>query len=481
MLFTRSKFARRLLGAFLLLSITSLGVLGLLLSQYFHDAAMAREQENLMNNAHIIELTLAEELEATPIEMQDTIEAIQAQTGLRVTVLCADGQVIADSEGSAGQMDNHLLRPEVQQALHRSYGTSVRYSDTLQENMLYVAIPVHTADGISAIIRTAAPLTYVEASYNHTLHATLLAMFFALLVSILVAVLLARRTLRPLSAMTKTAHAIAAGDLKRRIHIHSGDEFDVLGSTINHLAMNLIDKIEHEQVLNRRQQVFIDNAAHELKTPLTSISGFAETLQEDDFQQPEMTRHFLRIIYDESQRMTRLINDLLSLARVGHLREDPRNLHRVPLDLGDVLQHCADSLRGKANARAQELTVEVARPLPPVSATPDLMEQLFNNLIENAIKYTPEHGHITVSCKSTSTKLIACVRDDGIGIASRDLPFIFDRFYRVDKDRSRQTGGTGLGLSLVKFLAELFDGQITVTSEKGKGTTFRVEFPCQLK
>lgn len=103
------------------------------------------------------------------------------------------------------------------------------------------------------------------------------------------------------------------------------------------------------------------------------------------------------------------------------------------------------------------------------------------NLIENAIKYTPEHGHITVSCKSTSTKLIACVRDDGIGIASRDLPFIFDRFYRVDKDRSRQTGGTGLGLSLVKFLAELFDGQITVTSEKGKGTTFRVEFPCQLK
>lgn len=479
MLFTRSKFARRLLGAFLLLSITSLGVLGLLLSQYFHDAAMAREQENLMNNAHIIELTLAEELEATPIEMQDTIEAIQAQTGLRVTVLCADGQVIADSEGSAGQMDNHLLRPEVQQALHRSYGTSVRYSDTLQENMLYVAIPVHTADGISAIIRTAAPLTYVEASYDHTLHATLLAMFFALLVSILVAVLLARRTLRPLSAMTKTAHAIAAGDLKRRIHIHSGDEFDVLGSTINHLAMNLIDKIEHEQVLNRRQQVFIDNAAHELKTPLTSISGFAETLQEDDFSQPEMTRHFLGIIYSEAQRMTRLINDLLALARVGHLREDPRSVQRVPLDLGDVLAHCTDSLRGKATARQQELTLDVAAPLPQIAATPDLMEQLFNNLIENAIKYTPEGGHIHVRCQASGGHVVAEVADDGIGIAAHDLPFIFDRFYRVDKDRSRKTGGTGLGLSLVKFLTELFDGTISVQSVQKKGTVFRVEFPCQ--
>lgn len=479
-MFFHSRFARRLLGAFLLLTLTLLAVLGFCLSRSFQQSALEREQENLINNAHIIELTLAEEMRTSPAQLPATVQAISAQTGLRITLMQPDGTVLADSSAEDTEvLDNHWERPEVQTALHEDYGMAVRHSATLDTDMMYVALPVHHADELQAIIRTAAPLTDVEQGHDAIVQMVLMSMLIAFCVSVLVALLLARATLRPLFTMTAAAEAIAAGDLNRRIHIHTRDEFDTLARTINHLTASLTQKIEHEQELNRRQQVFIDNAAHELKTPLTSISGFAETLQEDDFSQPEMTRHFLGIIYSEAQRMTRLINDLLALARVGHLREDPRSVQRVPLDLGDVLAHCTDSLRGKATARQQELTLDVAAPMPQIAATPDLMEQLFNNLIENAIKYTPEGGHIHVRCQASGGHVVAEVADDGIGIAAHDLPFIFDRFYRVDKDRSRKTGGTGLGLSLVKFLTELFDGTISVQSVQKKGTVFRVEFPCQ--
>ncbi len=478
-MFLKSRFARRLLGAFLLLTITSLGVLGFCLSRSFQESGLEREQQSLINHAKIIELTLAEEMTTSPQTLPSTVQAISAQTGLRITLMQPDGTVLADSAEPAEALDNHWQRPEVQTALHEDYGMAVRRSDTLAEDMMYVAIPVHHAGELTAIIRTAAPLTDVEQGRAAIIHMVLVSMLIAFCVSVLVALLLARSTLRPLFTMTAAAQAIAAGDLRRRIHMHTGDEFDTLARTLNHLTTSLTQKIEHEQELNRRQQVFIDNAAHELKTPLTSISGFAETLQEDDFSQPAMTRHFLGIILSEAQRMTRLINDLLALARVGHLREDPSRIQRVPLDLGAVLARCAESLRGKAEARQQTLTLETAPALTPVAATPDLMEQLFNNLIENAIKYTPEGGHITIRCQSSATHVWAEVADDGIGIAARDLPFIFDRFYRVDKDRSRKTGGTGLGLSLVKFLTELFDGTISVQSVQKKGTVFRVEFPCQ--
>ena len=223
----------------------------------------------------------------------------------------------------------------------------------------------------------------------------------------------------------------------------------------------------------------VSNAAHELATPLTSISGFAETLLDDDFKDPDASHHFAGIIYREAQRMSRLMKSLLQLARLSD-ETCRKQLVQVPVDLAAVARQEGQALLDAAEAKNQQLIIEGTEDPLFMLATPELCGQIVHNLIENAIKYTPEGGTITVRAAGTDASVNLCVEDNGIGIAAADLPRIFDRFYRVDKARARKSGGNGIGLSLVKFLVELFGGQIKAESEVGRGTRFTLTFPrCQ--
>lgn len=243
------------------------------------------------------------------------------------------------------------------------------------------------------------------------------------------------------------------------------------------LVLAVFHDISLLQEINHRQAEFVSNAAHELATPLTSISGFAETLLDDDFKDPEASHHFINIIYQEAQRMNRLMKGLLELARLDS-RHGRTKVKRVPVSVNETLERTGRLLQDKAAGKSQTLQVEPSDENLLVSAAPELFNQIIYNLTENAVKYTPEGGTILVRSEKDGDKVKITVKDNGIGISPSDLPRIFDRFYRVDKARARKSGGNGIGLSLVKFLVELFGGKIEVQSALGEGTVFTLTFPC---
>jgi two-component system phosphate regulon sensor histidine kinase PhoR len=234
------------------------------------------------------------------------------------------------------------------------------------------------------------------------------------------------------------------------------------------------------QEINERQAEFISNAAHELSTPLTAISGFAETLATQDFQQPELTHHFAQVIYEQAQRMNRLIQDLLQLARLETLSHS-QELSLTPVSVQPAIRSVLSQLSPCFQEKKQTVLFPSAKDDPQndlqIAAVPELFRQIIRNLLENANKYTPADGKIHIFLEASPQCITIRIADNGIGIAPEHLPRIFDRFYRVDKARARSTGGNGIGLSLVRYLTELFHGSIQVESTIGQGTTFSLQFP----
>ncbi|MGE5611829.1 MAG: ATP-binding protein [Bacillota bacterium] len=218
---------------------------------------------------------------------------------------------------------------------------------------------------------------------------------------------------------------------------------------------------------------FVANVSHELRTPLSVINGFVETLADGALQDPQRGPQYLATIQRHMQQLINLVNDLLALSRLESQPELPR---RSNVDLSAAVNKVADLLLPAAQNKSQTLTVD-ARPVPAIVGDPDYLERAIANFIDNAIKYTPEGGHISVSTRSDADKVILEVSDNGIGIPQEDLPRLFERFYRVDRSRSRDMGGTGLGLSIVKHIAQVHGGSVNVESTIGKGSTFRLLLP----
>ncbi|TLM99867.1 PAS domain-containing sensor histidine kinase, partial [bacterium] len=227
--------------------------------------------------------------------------------------------------------------------------------------------------------------------------------------------------------------------------------------------------------LERMRTEFVANVSHELRTPLTSIKGFVETLLDGAVEDKLLARHFLDIISEESNRLSRLIDDLLSLS---HLEEKDASVNKVPVEMDKVIANIVSMLQPQMKEKNLDLEPVIAGNLPVIMADRDMMGQLLINLLDNAIKYTPAGGRINVEAVPAQQGIKVTVRDTGIGIPEESLPRLFERFYRVDKARSREMGGTGLGLAIVKHILELHGGSIEVNSELGRGTVFTFYLPA---
>lgn len=591
----QSRMSRHMILSFLFVAISSITLLGIYLLEFFYTDNLTKQTADLNRSAKVAEILLADALQLpdTPERHQhlaQQLHSISTETALRITLMDASGKVLADSSEPAESLDNHLQRPEVQGALQHAKSSAIRYSTTLKENMLYVAVPVYDSEGHpEGIIRTASSMTPIEATYSEIRNTLLIALAGTMLLALLVSLLLARRQIHPIRQMTKDALAISHGNLKKRLHIRTHDELELLAQTINHLTSSLAQKIQeaestaHQQALilenmdngvllldpqgniltankrareifqltakhlgktsihalgstqlshsaqqaakqaipltlsfslptatgskafsvffapfaeeneslvlcvfhdisllqeiSHRQTEFVANAAHELATPLTSIAGFAETLLDDDFSQPDCSRKFIGTIYKESQRMSRLIKELLQLARLES-SEYRQQISLQPLSVNIFPHLVAQKMQPQTAAKKQIVQIQAnAAANTCLMANEDLLLQLLINLAENASKYTPEKGSICLSSFDDTHFVYFSIKDTGIGIAPQDQPFIFDRFYRADKARSRASGGNGIGLSLVHFLVELFDGKITVKSKLQEGTEFLLQFP----
>lgn len=569
-----------------------MSLLGSYLLWFFYQHNLEILTNSLLTHARVTEHFLEDSMkgpnEKASIDIR--IKELATKNDLRITVVDSNGAVIADSWETPTLMENHLDRPEISLANTEGMGTSIRYSTTINQNMLYVAIPVWQGTEVSGIVRIASTLAAVDAGFNSIKSTLLAAIFFASLLAIILSMGLAKRYTKPLEEITETARAIGDGNLDRRLHIRTGDELELLAHTLNKLASNLDDKInesiaetqkltlilEHMdnavilldrygkvttankmarelfdikdsmlnqhnihilgnsqldrsiqqtiqngkttlmqlktnihgskrvfqvflapitatekdttgilsvfhdittlQDLHERQADFVANASHELATPLTAIKGFAETLLDGALEDPKLSVKFLNIIHTEAERMQRLINELLQLAKLS-TQEYAQQIKLEPTDLTPLLHKVAQYLTASAEEKNIMITIDAKAEPIVIMANSDWLKQILINLLDNSIKYTLPTGKISLRCHQENKEAILIVEDSGIGIPATDLPLIFDRFYRVDKARTRSAGGTGLGLTIVKFIIEIHGGQIDVQSTVHKGTTFTIKLP----
>ncbi len=239
-------------------------------------------------------------------------------------------------------------------------------------------------------------------------------------------------------------------------------------------ALLVLHDITRLRLLEQMRKDFVANVSHELRTPLSSIKGFAETLLAGGLNDEKNRAGFVKSIEDQADRMTRLVENLLQLSAIESGRHPP---HFEPLSLGEIVQDVWRGLKPLADRKKASFVVELDEGLPKVSADRGQLRQVLTNLVENAVKFSQEGGQVRVAAKVESGTLLVSITDSGPGIPEKDLPRVFERFYRVDKARSREMGGTGLGLAIVKHIIEAHHGSVGVESAEGQGSTFRFTLP----
>ena len=341
--------------------------------------------------------------------------------GIRITVIDKEGNVLGESRGAGELMDNHLDREEVQKALQGDSNSIIRRSDTFDVDYCYCAVPVESGN-FQGVIRTAIPLQELQDMDDEFVRSTLMAVV-------------------------------------------------ILAALIFFLGMYFRKYVLAMKKVENMRREFVSNVTHELKTPLTSIKGFVETLKAGAIEDPKIAHKFLDIIEIESDRLSNLISDTLLLSEI----ESKKHTKREPCDVNAVITEVVELLQPKVKEHVR-LIFHPDSSVRPYSCNRDRLKQLLINLVDNGLKAT-EFGAVTITCRSTVSQLVIEVSDTGIGMEEEQLDRIFERFYRVDKGRSKAQGGTGLGLSIVKHIVELYNGTIEVASKPGVGTEFTVKLP----
>lgn len=387
----------------------------------------------------------------------------------RITILTLRGEPIYDNRFSPASVGNQLNQPEVQSALQGFERHDIRIDPATGEERLYAAAVVSHEDHRLGVVQLSIPTVEMRARISQT-WLILLGTALVIVLSVIVASLwLANYILQPIKTLQQAATRIAGGDLDHRLEITGSDELGHLAELFNHMAAQL------KQMMSQQQQ-FVANASHELRTPLTNIKLRAEALLNGARDEPEVAERFLKQIESEANRLGQLTVNLLALSRTD---SGPAVLHTEPVEVETILAERLETFGPAAEIRQVELGLACAPELPLLAANPDQLRLVIDNLLENALKYTPAGGRVSVSAAPEGSELAISISDTGRGIPAEDLPHIFERFYRVNKARTRSAdpGGAGLGLSIVQAIVAAHRGRIEVSSNPGQGTTFILRFP----
>jgi signal transduction histidine kinase len=431
------------------------------------------QRENLLAQARLIATAL--QGTALPTEpVQPYSQTTNVTPGIHTRLLSEGGAVMVGlplsdaftqmpaAEQYATIPTSELLqRPEIDSALKGTPATAIR-GVLGNQRVLYAAAPVYTDNGqINGIIYIATPLPAAGLPTNIILQ-LLGAISIAVLLATFAGTLLSRKIAHPLEKLASAATAISKGDLKQRVDTQTDiREMHSLSSTFNDMAESLRQSDE-------AKKAFIADVTHELRTPLTVIKGTIETLEDGALDDVEGRGPLLASMQRETDRLIRMVNELLVLTRAdaGSLR-----LNLQSLDLADFARTRRDVFSGLAARRGINLSLSNCQFNQHVLADPDRLSQVLDNLLDNAIRHSPENSTITITVKQVDSSVECSVSDQGTGIPAQHLPFIFERFYRVDAARNRKDGGTGLGLAIARALVNAMGGQISASSIEGEGTT----------
>ncbi len=586
----RRRLLWQLYPTYLLITIISLGAATWFASKTLKQFYIQESASDLEERARLFETQISDHLSPLNEGAIDQIcKKMAQQVTTRITVILPSGKVIGDSEKDPATMDNHVDRPEVRQALRGQVGISRRYSRTLEQDMMYVGIPLKRGTDIVGVIRTSVSLASInEALRNIEIKILMGGLLFALFAAIL-SLWVSRRISRPIEEIKKGAESFARGDFECRLPVENPEEIGSLSETMNQMAIELQERIrrmtkqrneleavlssmlegviavdnderiismnqaageilevhpsqaqgrtiqevirnvdlqnlvakalsrdesveedivlyaEEERMLNGHSTAlydedghrmgvllvlndvtrlrklenvrrdFVANVSHEIKTPIAAIQGFVETLRDGAVENREDAERFLEIIQKHVGRLNAIIEDLLSLSRI----EQEEGNQEILLSQGrvrDVLSMAIQVSQVKANSKNIRLDLSCEEDLM-ARINPPLLEQAVVNLLDNAIKYSEKDSSVHVEAKQMDGEIVVSVRDEGSGIEKKHIPRLFERFYRVDKARSRKLGGTGLGLAIVKHVTQAHGGRVTVESTPGKGSTFNLYLP----
>lgn len=444
-----------------IITVLSVAMTTIYFMSYEHDA-----EHELASSAQ----DAARYLNATP--SADNAPALEEQfSGLtRYTLIAPDGAVLFDSAADTGSMDNHADRPEVQEAAAQGEAVTMRYSETLGTDTVYAAVKLD--DG--SIVRLSETRHSLLSFLSDMLMPVLVALLVAVVLVFLLSKVLTRRIMKPIDALD------FANPLDNEIY----EEMDPLLIRIDEQQRQLkVQNSELAEAENMRRD-FSSNVSHEMKTPLQVISGYAE-LMKNDMVQPADRQKFAALIYDEAQTMRSLINDVLTLSKLDESAFE--NEGAASINLYAVAQRVAGRLASFADH--QHVSVLVQGSSACIAGSETLAEEMLYNLIENGIRYNHEGGSVTMKVGLERTggdaaegeapyEAVVRVSDTGPGIPEELRDKVFERFFRVDKSRSKETGGTGLGLAIVKHAVLYHRGTIEVEGSEGKGTTFVLRFPA---
>jgi signal transduction histidine kinase len=386
---------------------------------------------------------------------------LSAEINTRIRILDAQGVVLVDSgqqRPDSARIDDSLTT----QALEGDYGCRTA---TIDDHLtMDVALPVVVDDQVAGVVYLSQPLDDVTSVLWDMRLRWMLSTLIALGLSSMVGLLLSQAFTRPIRRLTTAAGEVAQGNFDQKVEAQSRDELGRLGRAFNDMTARL-------QAARQMQINFVANVSHELRTPLTSIKGMVETLRDGAVDDPEARDHFLATVESETDRLSRLVNDLLVLSRAD---AEALNLRREPVDLGELAQTVVG--RFVVPIQAKRIAVRIEASGEMAWADADRVAQVLVNLLDNALKYSLPGQTIVVRISKEDQTVLVQVRDEGMGITASDLPFIGQRFYRADKARSR--GGSGLGLAIADALVKAHGGRLWIESQEGHGTVANFTLPA---
>ena len=553
---------------------------------------LQRTQLDLQNQSLLLKPQITKSLLSRDFERIDHLcKEFGIEASTRITVILPDGRVIGDSEKNPSQMDSHIDRPEVMQAIHDGIGTSLRYSGTLDQTLMYEAIQLKDPAGrLIGILRTSIPVTAIDEKLKSIQLKIIFGGLIIAFLSSIVMLFISRKIAQPIEQMKKGAERFAKGELDLRLPTPVSSELAGLTDAMNQMAGQLQERIktiisqrnEYEAVLSSMKEGviavdsderllsinqaaldilkidtakakgrtiqetlripefleyvsdsltgkevedkdfeilegnhttlvnirsaplkdaknlrigsllvlndvtkvrhlenvrkdFVANVSHELKTPLTAIKGFVETLHESLPQTSPDAEKFFEIIMRQVDRLQAIIQDLLMLSRLEQF-DNQEQIKTEKRDLQHLIENAIHVVQLKAEKKNISFDIS-CEPDTPIQVDSSIFEQALINLLDNAVAYSPENETVHIAVELHGHELRIHVSDHGPGISLKHQPRLFERFYRVDKSRSRTLGGTGLGLAIVKHIVKAHGGRVSVQSELGKGSTFTIHHP----
>ena len=396
---------------------------------------------------------LAEALVDSGVFEKDRLEHISFESReVRVTWVDKDGTVLYDSWNDADSMENHVERPEIQEAFENGEGNSMRTSNTMQMNTYYYALRIE--DG--TVVRVARNASSGMSIFLNAIPTVVAITVLVVIICVALADYLTKQLINPIAAIANRLNDTEGSGIVYK-------ELEPFVQTI---------RVQHENILlaAKMRQDFTASVTHELKTPLTAISGYAELI-ENKMTTKDQEVIFAGEIRKNSDRLLILINDIIRLSELDHA-ELSTEFENV--DLYAIAQECTEMLKVNAMHRGVAFVLEGSQCV--IRGNRDMLRELIENICQNAIRYNNEGGNVYVYVGPKDGQVVLSVSDDGIGIPKEHQERVFERFYRVDKSRSKATGGTGLGLAIVKHIVAIHEATIDLESDIGKGTTITVKF-----